>query len=729
MKAMDLFLRQRRFDLVFKYLYVRNGGKGFAREAYLESIRRFNGFEEFDLADNLVKSGESDFVNAFDALVESVRENGFLPEKGVIPVDESGNVCNGAHRLSVCAALGIEDIPVSRESGPMLMFDWKFFADAGLGQVYRDYGALEYVKLNHAAHIVNLHSVADPALDDKVREILGRYGFIYYEKSVKLSFSGCVNLKKISYGSFWERGSWIGSARDGFSGAQEHARESMQGGNPLRVFVFVCDRHEDVVSAKAEIRALYGLGNTTVHINDTHEEAVWLAEAYFNENSLKMLNLRSFRFEDARFDALVDALKSKAAECGVPVDSLCGAGSSPLDVVGARKSDDLDYLCTADSFDLHEEDISCHDGQLDFYPRTKADIIGDPRLHFYYRGMKFISLEVLRDMKRKRNEQPKDVRDVETIEAILRGENLKRLLDPGWLLRRICGWIYSKERIGPVRNVTLLGMKFSYVSRRRRNARPHPVLAAKYDLICPIGQCCAVALFLRKYGLRSMSLPFDWMLGDALDIGKYVDIVMSGFNRFMRPEALERLGPDGEFEKYRDCGTGLVSMHDFKRALPFDEAMPLVAAKFRRRIARFFSAVENSRKTLFVHFARSYHPSAEDLVAGLERLRERFPDRDLSLLVLEHCDEQDGTAGEEVADGIYVVRGRFWVYDMDHRYGNKELGCRVYSQLRVRGRWLNRLRGQIERYRMRMATMFHLTSEGRRQARQRYFDRHTREGE
>lgn len=40
--ARELFMRQRRFDLIFKWLFVVKPGNAYVRKAYLESIRAFN---------------------------------------------------------------------------------------------------------------------------------------------------------------------------------------------------------------------------------------------------------------------------------------------------------------------------------------------------------------------------------------------------------------------------------------------------------------------------------------------------------------------------------------------------------------------------------------------------------------------------------------------------------------------------------------------------------------
>lgn len=467
--ARELFLNQRRFDLIFKYLFAQANGTGFPRTAYEESIRRFNGFEEWNSDGICEKRGFEAFADGFVRLIDSLRTKGYDASKGAVPISASGKLVNGAHRLSVAALLGLE-VPVAVAEEKKDVYDWRFFAARGMDPKIMDYGALEYVRLNLAAHVVNLFPAADPSRDDEVLAILEKVGFVYYRKEVELTYAGCVNLKKISYGQFWEKKQWIGTAKDGFRGAQSHARQSMRGNGRLRVLVFVCDDVQKVLSAKAEIRALYGLGNPTVHINDTHEEAVRLAETYFNDNSLWILNRRNFEFEDRRFDELVDGFRKTLVKEDADLGDYCFAGSTPLDVVGMRKSDDLDFLSVDPDAAKFETDVySNHEGQLKYYGHAKGDIISDPRLHFYYHGMKFISMDVLYQLKKTRNQIGKDDVDCREIERLRCGGGRRCTLAERLVIWR--KWIYSKVKYGPYRDITVLGFKFTYQKRKRKTRR------------------------------------------------------------------------------------------------------------------------------------------------------------------------------------------------------------------------------------------------------------------
>lgn len=413
--AKTILQTSRRFDLIFKYVYLRDRRKcpDFYRAFYLEHIRAFNGFDEVNPSDGKAKSGPLEFLQRFDGLEQSLVSGGFDAKRGLLPVSPSGEICDGAHRLACCALHGleVETYPVSAEAP----YDYRFFAMRGIDGKMADFAALEYVKLNPNAWIVNLHAVTDPSHDDEVEAILGTYGFVYYKKSLSVDFNGYVNLKKISYGTFWERETWIGTAEDGYPGAQMHARESM-GPNPMRIYVFVCPDVEKVLAAKREIRTLFGKGNFSVHINDSHEEAVWLAETYFNDNSLKLISRRRFSFIDRPFDGLLEKFAEEIRARGLDrADFLCLATS----VYGLRTSGDLDYVYAGrGGADFDDERLSDNLDECNFYPAGVYSMTYRPENYCWYHGFKFVTAENLLHIKRGRK-KPHDADTCSLIKNML----------------------------------------------------------------------------------------------------------------------------------------------------------------------------------------------------------------------------------------------------------------------------------------------------------------------
>ena len=85
-----------------------------------------------------------------------------------------------------------------------------------------------------------------------------------------------------------------------------------------------------------------------------------------------------------------------------------------MEMYSLRNAKDIDYLHKNDNI-LNIENIENHNGiWLSYYTKTKDDIIYNPENHFYFNGFKFVSLNILREMKKKRNEI-KDQNDLKLI--------------------------------------------------------------------------------------------------------------------------------------------------------------------------------------------------------------------------------------------------------------------------------------------------------------------------
>ena len=139
--SLDLFLTQRRFDLIFKFLYAKDPSN-YVKDAYLESISAFNGFSE-ESTNGILKSNPSDFLTSFDTLINDIKEYGFVPQQGLLPIGTNGDIIDGAHRLAICAAYGIN---VSTETSHLnALWDYRFFRDNGLRSDIMDFGALEKI--------------------------------------------------------------------------------------------------------------------------------------------------------------------------------------------------------------------------------------------------------------------------------------------------------------------------------------------------------------------------------------------------------------------------------------------------------------------------------------------------------------------------------------------------------------------------------------------------------
>lgn len=402
----------KRFDVIAKYLFVKNyeqyGGFQWCEELYCEHIKVLNNFVE---TDGSGKVGKSAFLSSFKQTIASIKTNGYEDGAESIRLGKDGVPLDGAHRISASLFFG-NKIKICRSGEKEYIYDYKFFQRRGLKPKYCDPVAIEYCKLNQCSFLAIVYPSA-AGKDCEVEETLTRWGDIFYRKNVCINSSGSHLLVQQIYSGE----DWIGNRENGFKGAKSKVQPCFSGNGPVRVYV-INSSLEKVVKAKEEIRQLFNIGKHSIHITDTQEESVRLAQLLLNENSVHYLNhatnknyVNFFRF----FEKYKSMLESRVNDA----DGYCIDGSAVLSVFGIRDSQDLDYLHFefCDKLD-GDRDIQSHNEEATYYDVDTKDIVSDPSYHFYFDGFKFASLKVIYDMKRKRSEV-KDEIDIRKIELAI----------------------------------------------------------------------------------------------------------------------------------------------------------------------------------------------------------------------------------------------------------------------------------------------------------------------
>jgi len=171
-------------------------------------------------------------------------------------------------------------------------------------------------------------------------------------------------------------------------------------------------------AAKESIRSVYGLGNHSIHITDSSEETLRTARTAFNQNSIEALRMGIGNFPG--FHEQLFALRDWMQLNAIDEDLVCVDGSAVLSVLGLRECRDLDFLYHGDPSSLppQPERVDCHNDQEKYHAHKIEDIVGDPRLHFWYMGVKFCTPGLIRDMKCNRG-QSKDRVDVIMLQSKL----------------------------------------------------------------------------------------------------------------------------------------------------------------------------------------------------------------------------------------------------------------------------------------------------------------------
>tara|TARA_Y100000004_G_scaffold45409_1_gene49873 strand:- start:4503 stop:5705 length:1203 start_codon:yes stop_codon:yes gene_type:complete len=388
-------LTHKRFDVVIKYMYASNLSSKFYKEAYKEHIRVHNNFYE----GNPKKQGFDDFDNAFKSIINNTVDE-------PIPINCEGHIANGAHRLAAALyhkrPINIRDT-YDNENYEIKM-NYERFQSKKLPKSILGRTAVEYAKLKSNTHVICLFPIAHTRMDE-VMHIINSYSNVFYRSSETLNSEGQVGLMKEIYLTESINQGVVSSA--GWANEEGIRRKSNQcfmGKNEV-TFVLVDAKNIDTVKEmKNKIRALFNVGNHSVHISDYHKDAIRISKTVFNENSIHFLNNRK-NILFPNYSKLLSGIK--------PDDNKVITGSTILSLYGLRDCKDIDFIYYNDApADSHNQYVGT------VYKLTLDEMINDPQYYLYYNGFKYVSLDVIRNMKELRNE-PKDIADVNLINKII----------------------------------------------------------------------------------------------------------------------------------------------------------------------------------------------------------------------------------------------------------------------------------------------------------------------
>jgi len=427
-----------RFDVLAKYLYAKhwymNMAMDWATMVYRDHLRVFGGLKEGDYSG---KNTLMDFIDQFQTILKSIEENDFNQDESLIPVDKDEIIIDGSHRLAACLyhnknlSTVLFDVHASR-------YDSQFFKNRGLLPDVADAMTLEYCEFSRNMRIAVIFPVAQ-GKDAEILNILEKNGEVVYQKEILFSEIGRYNLIRQIY----RNEAWIGDFKSITPGLQYHVDKRFLRRLPVRFIFFICKDDKYVKEAKKYIRNLFDLNNDSIHINDTQEETIRIAQQILTANSIHFLN-HAQPWKSTNFWNLFNKYKENIQRNNIDASQFCIDSGGVLASYGLRDTDDLDYLHAGQALNIFgEEKINEHNQELKYHNLELGDIVYDPRNHYYYDGMKFASLNIVQEMKDNRNEA-KDIKDTILIES-LNADSVLRI----WKIKREIHFFIKKlyERI------------------------------------------------------------------------------------------------------------------------------------------------------------------------------------------------------------------------------------------------------------------------------------------
>ncbi|WP_226038112.1 hypothetical protein [Aquibacillus saliphilus] len=393
-------INHKRFDIMAKYIYGE-----FQENAWNSSwgYRLYENhmwvFNQYDEDDESGKKGIKSFISSFNFTLKSVKDNGFDDTVSLLPINENNVPIDGAHRLTA-ALLYDKKVSAVKIKNHNLNYNYEFFRNKGLLSKWSDAMTYEYCKLKSNTFIVLLfpNSIEKK---EKVKEVLDNFGDIYYEKEVYIKKEGPRNLIKL----LAEDEKWL----EDFSGYKNDPEREIgsffNGDGTIGVLIFETTDFRNLSMVKIGLRDIYGESDFNFYINEKHQDTIRLTQMLLNENSIHFLNnaISDSPFKD--FEENLNQYKKFIKRVDIDIDSICLISNEVLAAYGLRDSVDFVFIQNGQ---MHIEDENSgferlinYNSELIGFKRHIDDIIFNPENHFYYQGVKFASLNVVKEIKKK----------------------------------------------------------------------------------------------------------------------------------------------------------------------------------------------------------------------------------------------------------------------------------------------------------------------------------------
>ena len=278
-----------RLDLAAKIAYIEARETGsdmsFARELYRKHIEAFSEGCYTEPGDASKDSLEK-FFSVFDDLIDDFKENGFDPEKSLIPVGRNNTILDGAHRTA-CAIYFDKTVTVIRFPEFEVNFNYSYFRSRRLSEEMLQYMAVKYSEYARSnLYIACLWPVSAGAKQPKAVEVIAnRYGIVL-DSTIMLQKNGLRNFMLQIY----QHQDWIGTLENHFEGIAKKADSCYVSGNTTRAILFEGDDLDTVLAMKDQIRDFSQMDENAMHISNSNEETRLMTGLLFNENSVHALN-------------------------------------------------------------------------------------------------------------------------------------------------------------------------------------------------------------------------------------------------------------------------------------------------------------------------------------------------------------------------------------------------------------------------------------------------------
>lgn len=427
-------LDSRRMDFYAKLLYIDHYIKkldmAFARELYLAHVAAVTGYTNAEKG-NPEKNTAEKFISTFENLIDNISVNGFNPEKSLIPVDADGYVVDGAHRVCIAAYFDMAVTVIHfKDWRTGYSMNWQWLDRQLLPLTYQDTIALEFCRWHENLYMACLwpQSFTLPKEKEQADKLIEGTVTIVYRRKVKLNSIGLRNFLMQIYGHM----DWIGNVDNHFAGVNAKLKEvEHKGIDKVEFYLLEADSYETIFNLKQEVRKIYNIGLSSIHITDNIRETRQIADLIFNPNSFHHIT-HSYPDKFKKSYSLLMEFKSILKDNDLDWHNYVIDSSMVMAIYGIREARDLDYMTVdqnKDEVSLHSIEkgsMECHEKYAIFHGIPIPDMIYNPQNYFVFNEIKFLTLKEIRCFKNNKGEG-KDRNDIRLINAYIENDFVNRM--------------------------------------------------------------------------------------------------------------------------------------------------------------------------------------------------------------------------------------------------------------------------------------------------------------
>ncbi len=181
-----------------------------------------------------------------------------------------------------------------------------------------------------------------------------------------------------------------------------------------------------------------------------------------------------------------------------------------------------------------------------------------------------------------------------------------------------------------------------------------------YDVAIGLGGYCQVARAMHYNGIRYHAYPFDWLFSPFDSVFEF--IAKRGVHFLDKDTLVFVTGkPDylgGHRDHILDTVYGLQLLHDFEASPNFLKDYDSMKAKYERRVARFFAALDSKEKILFIRHGITYMQA----VLLDQLLHTRYPQLSYTILAVDNTEEMKRDWGLQRVKNVYLRQTEPWVW-------------------------------------------------------------------